>query len=457
MTTHFIGIGGIGMSALASVLLQDNQKVSGSDKASSDITNKLMKMSADICIGHDKTDFTDTKLVVYSTAIHSSNKELLLAKKSQIPVIHRSDLLQRLLEKKPSLLVSGAHGKTTTSALLAWVLRSAHLDPSFVIGGLLKPEMENGHKGHGQYFVAEADESDGSFLNLSYTGAILTNYDFDHVDFWKTEENLKQAYQKFIKKALNPKWLFLCADDPFFKSLNFESTSFGFSEKADYQILNYRQVGLRSVYDVKWKTGLAKDIVLNLPGEHYALNATAVFGLCVELGLDIISILKGLKTFPGVKRRLDYLGSKDSVDIFNDYAHHPKEIKTLITTLKTAYPERRLVSVFQPHRYTRLQAMAEDFAKALAGSDKSIITDVYSAGEQPLDKEEFPKFLNKAKKYNSSSFYFQKNELIENLRAVIREQDVIVFMGAGDISTHAVNFLMEHQGRKLEKEEVASI
>ena len=441
MTIHFIGIGGIGMSALASLLLKNNQKVTGSDKSQSSIIKNLIKMGADITIGHGVKNFDETKLVVYSTAIDKSNVELIKAKESNIKTIHRSQLLNQLLQASKSILVTGAHGKTSTSALLSWTLKSASLDPSYIIGGLLKPDFLNGYKGEGEYFVAEADESDGSFLNSDYSSAIVTNYDFDHVDFWESESNLKKAYTEFINKAPSSNSLIMCGDDQFLNTFSKKATLYGFSDHVDYQIVNYKQSGLQCFFDIKHKGSAIEDISLPLPGKHYALNAAAVFALCLNLGLKKEEIKKGLKSFPGVKRRLDHMGSFKTLDIFEDYAHHPKEVQTLLQAFKEAFSKRRIVAIFQPHRYSRLQAMSDDFAKALSFADLTIVTEVFSAGEVPTDKDCFSKFLLQLDNHCQKSCYFEKKHLLERLSSILMPHDVVLFIGAGDITTLAKDFI----------------
>ncbi len=428
--THFIGIGGIGMSAIARLLLLKKQRVSGSDLKDSKRLSELVGLGATINVGHSLKDFSDVSTVVYSTVIEDNNKELVLAKKQNIPVIHRSDLLKTLMKPYRSLCVTGAHGKTSTSSLLAWTLYIAKADPSYVIGGILKSFNQNSHLGQGDFFVAEADESDGSFLNVEYEGAIITNADFDHVNYWKDPNKLEEAYVNFMSLAPTKKLLFMCGDDPILAKHSKFGTLYGFSD-CEWKISDFKQEKLTSEFTITHHEKVYPKIRLNLPGKHYALNATAVFAMAISLGISENLVREALQSFPGVKRRLDVLYSDEKVTVIDDYAHHPKEILTLYRALKNAFQEQRLVAIFEPHRISRLQLMEKEFIRALSAFDVAITTEVFLVGEKPPCEAFFSAFCKQIDKF------IPKNSLIEEMGDLIRPGDVLVFIGAGEISAYA--------------------
>lgn len=448
MTTHFIGIGGIGMSALARFLLLKKQKVSGSDISLSKNIERLINLGADISLGHKKKDFQGTQLVVYSSAIQQKiNEEFLSAKKAKIPLVHRAEFLDSLLLNSKPLLVTGAHGKTSTSALLSWVFMTAKLDPSFIIGGLLKPNRDNSRAGAGDFFIAEADESDGSFLKSNYYGAIITNFDVDHIDYWKNIENLQNAYHKFIMKSPDKDYLFICAEDPFLRLYSNKAITYGFSEHADLKIMNYKQIGLNASFDILFQHQKYININLAQVGLHYVLNASAVFGLCLKFGISHEIIREAFGTFPGVCRRLDHIGTYDDIAIFDDYAHHPQEIASLIESVKLSHPSKRVVAVFQPHRFSRLHILLDRFVASFDRADVCVTTEVYAAGENHHSSC-FNEFLQKMSHRHLQFFYFKKSSLITRLIPLLRPKDLVLFIGAGDITTLASKLFNEIKGVK---------
>jgi UDP-N-acetylmuramate--alanine ligase len=443
---HFIGIGGIGMSGLAKILMQKGEKVSGSDTSRSAVIDQLMKEGAVIHIGHAAEQVPAFSKVIYSSAVLEHNPEYKLAKEQQMPLLHRSHLLQELMKGKESLLVTGTHGKTTTSSLLAHTLVVSGEEPSFAIGGIVQSLASNAAHGKGHWFVAEADESDGSFLSYSPYGAIITNVDLDHLDFWKTEENLKQGFINFEKKVERKDYLFWCADDPILRSLSFAGIAYGFSSQADLQIVNPRYRGWKSVFNIKWNGKEYKDIEVPLIGNHNVLNAAAVFGLCVQIGLSEEKIRYAFSLFQGVGRRAEKKGEYNSIEIYDDYAHHPTEIETTLQALRHACAGRRLVVLFQPHRYSRTKDCFDLFGPALKTADVLILTDVYAAGEAPIPSIDAAHLQNKInEQLKRETYYFPKDQIMEHLTKMISPGDVIVTMGAGDITQLGPKILQKLQ------------
>ncbi|MBX7067296.1 MAG: UDP-N-acetylmuramate--L-alanine ligase [Parachlamydiales bacterium] len=428
MTYHFIGLGGIGMSALARILLQRGSAVKGSDIKSSRILQELEKEGAKVQIGHSAEAIVGTETIVYSTDIKEDNVEWLSAKEKNLPMMHRSDLLDALMKGKKNLLVTGTHGKTTTTALLAAVLMEAGLDPSFVVGGLVRSLNTNGKAGKGEYFVAEADESDGSFLKTPAHAAILTNLDDDHLDYWGSSRVLDLAFQQFIAQTEN---LFWCCDDPRLCTLKTKGTSYGFSEKADLRITNFRQ----SKNGIIFNLNQTKDIELSLFGKHNALNGAAVFGLACSLNIPESAIRKAFREFLGTARRLEWKGEKHKVVVYDDYGHHPNEIRATIKALRDHVRERRLVVVFQPHRYTRVRDLFEDFTNCFKDADEVMMTDIYSAGEQPIPGITSATLYAKMReKLGTKVHFFPRTHLESGVASFLKPLDVVLTIGAGDIT-----------------------
>lgn len=435
MNTHFIGIGGIGMSALARILLQQRKRVSGSDLAPSPVTDELGKLGAQIFIGHAKENIPDGSQVVYSTDILPTNPEWVHAKTLGLHLIHRSELLKKLMEKHSPLLVAGAHGKTTTSSLLAHVLHSCGTHPSFAVGGIVHSLGSNGGYGKGPYFVAEADESDGSFLKYSGYGGILTNIDNDHLDYWKNEAAILNGFKQFSNQISSKDHLFWCKDDHSLNSLNLEGLSYGFGEKADLHVSSYQQRGWKNYFDINFMGKSYADIELPLIGGYNVLNAASVFGLALTLGLKEEAIRRALSTFVGVGRRVEKKGEIGTITIYDDYAHHPTEIFATLRAIKNAVGTRRLVVVFQPHRYTRTRDCIDQFPQAFDEADILLLTDIYSAREQPIPGITTEFLLSKIQeKYAREVFYSPRDQLVKTVASQLKNDDVLVTMGAGDVT-----------------------
>ncbi|MGM0440114.1 MAG: UDP-N-acetylmuramate--L-alanine ligase [Chlamydiota bacterium] len=432
MTTervHFIGIGGIGMSALARIALARGLQVSGSNDKLTPVIADLQDRGAKVSVPHLEQCFGRGTKVVYSSAIVADNPEMLSA---EAP-IHRSDYLAELLEGYKPLAIAGTHGKTTTSSLLTAVLLEAGRDPSYAIGGILINSGFNGYHGAGDYFVVEADESDGSFIKYFTEGAIITNIATgDHLVNYASQEALDQAYKRFASQVRRQELLITCYDDKRLKDLNLPGVTYGFDYGSDYHISNYRQNGWRSCFDLSYRGRTFKDIIIPLSGRHNVLNATAVFAMSHRLEIDEDKIRVGLMNFQGAKRRCEFKGAWNNVLVLDDYAHHPNEIMQTLKGLKQANPTKELVAIFQPHRYSRMQESFGMLQTAFQAADKVVVTDIWSAGEAPLPGITPSTIM--AEISSPQKHYVPRSDLVEHLRATLKGVEVAVTLGAGDIT-----------------------
>lgn len=433
---HFIGIGGIGMSALAFIALQKGFAVSGSDLSTSPIIEKLKEEGASIYRGHDARIIKEDMTVVFTTDIlKKNNPEFEKAKKLRIPLLHRSELLCRFFQGKKPLLVAGSHGKTTTTSLLSHVLASAGKDPAIAVGGVVASLKTNGKWGEGEYFVAEADESDGTFLKYSGFGAILTNIGGDHLSFWKAQEALHLGFKNFAKQISSKDHLFWCRDNAELMSANIEGVSYGFSKPAELLIENFEQKGWSLVFDLEFRGKRFEKIEVPLIGHHNGSNAASVFGLLIALGIPEDQIRKGFETFEGVGRRAEKKGIIHNIYVCDDYAHHPTEIETTLRGFRKASENRRLIVVFQPHRYTRTKECFEIFPKAFLEPDAVILTDIYSAGETPIEGISIHNLHKAIQAGREKPVYYSSSEsLLSFLEDFVKPGDFVVTMGAGDIT-----------------------
>ncbi len=434
-TYHFIGIGGIGMSALARILLQKGAKVRGSDLAASYVTEDLERAGAEVLFDHQSSAIASPMTIVYSTAVKETNPEFAAAVSGKLPILHRAELLAHLMEGREPLLVAGTHGKTTTSALLAHALVFSQLDPSYAIGGIVLNLGTNGGHGQGRYFVAEADESDGSFIKYPGHGAIITSLEDDHLDYWKTREALSKGFAEFAEKIPGP--LFWCADEPGLVSLKLKGYSYGLSDKADLKISKWRQEGWKVVFDFSFQGKTYLDVEIPLLGRHNVLNASAVFGMGLVLGLKEEQLRGAFSIFHGVKRRLEKKGGKRGVQVFDDYAHHPTKIRAVLKGLKKAIGDKRLVVAFQPHRYTRTRDLFEEFAQAFSDADEVVLTEIYSAGEDPIEGITGQKLYERM----GRGYFAARSQMAAVLSTILRPHDVVITLGAGDITKLSAEIL----------------
>ena len=434
--THFIGIGGIGMSALAKILVQRGERVSGSDVKMNSVIRSLEKEGAQITVGHSEKNIPPgTTTVIYSTAVSSENPEYQHAEKQKCSLMHRSELLARLTERDRSLLVTGTHGKTTTSSLLAHLLVSAGLDPSYAIGGVVTSLKSNGQHGKGNYFVAEADESDGSFLRLSPFGAIVTNVEQDHMEYWKSEERIIQGFREFIALIKSEKHFFWCAEDAHLCALKPNGVSYGFSKDADLHIKNYQQRGWELFFDLSFEGKAYEEIHVPLIGAYNILNAAAVFGMGLRLQIPEEGIRAAFATFLGVGRRVEKKGVFREVSIFDDYAHHPTEIFVTLRAIKSTLSKERLVVAFQPHRFSRTRECLHQYPEAFEHADRVILTEIYSAGETPQDGVSSEALFQTMKeKCQAPVKFVERAELTSFLKKTLQAGDLLITMGAGDIT-----------------------
>ena len=433
---HFIGIGGVGMSALARILLKKGEKITGSDLKETAVIKRLKNEGAEIFIGHSPKNIKkNPNAVIYSTSISKENLEYCYAKEKKISLIHRSELLAQIMKGSAPLLVTGTHGKTTSSSLLAHLLVEAGLDPSYAIGGYLRGENSNGRFGRGIYFAIEADESDGTFLNYPCFGAIITNIGCDHMSYWKNEEALLAAFKKFDSRVSSKPHLLWCYDDVRLTSVGIKGNSYGFDKGADLVIENFQQIKWKMRFDISFEKKHYRNLEIPLIGAHNVQNAAAVFGLCSKLDISEQMLRKGLSSFKGVSRRVEKKGVAAGIDIYDDYAHHPTEIFATLRALKSVENHRRLVVVFQPHRFDRVQYCLDDFAEAFEYADEVIITDIYGAGGKPILGITPSKILQRIKEDGFENICFvPKDELPIFLSQFLKSGDVLVTMGAGDIT-----------------------
>ena len=432
---HFIGVGGIGMSALANIVLQKKHNVSGSDLKENILTKSMKAQGAMIHVCHDKENVPDASTVVYSSAISRENPEWKEAKRKNLRMIHRSELLQELMKNQKSLIVTGTHGKTTTSTLLATVLRKADQHPSFAIGGIDLDINSNSAWGEGAYFVAEGDESDGSFLNLDCHGAIITNLEEDHLDYYGSKDYLLSSFRDFLGQIENTDLFLWCGDDKELRSLDPIGSSYGFSSDCTIQILDYTQNEWNTIFTLKEADKIYSDIELSMAGKHNVLNAAAVFSMSLRLGVEETSIRNTFKTFKGISQRCEKK-RVNSITLIDDYAHHPTEIKALLATVRAAIQEKKLIIIFQPHRYSRTQALLKEFATAFNESDELILTQVYDAGEKPIPGITSELLKSSIEAVSSLPVSVVPRDCLYNhCLEKIRPHDVVLTVGAGDITS----------------------
>jgi UDP-N-acetylmuramate--alanine ligase len=435
---HFVGIGGIGMSGIAEVLLNLGYQVSGSDLRESDTTERLRALGGEIVIGHRAGNVTSPHVVVISSAVKPDNVEVAAAREKQIPVIPRAEMLAELMRLKYGIAIAGAHGKTTTTSMVATVLAAGGIDPTVVIGGKLNSLGSNAKLGQGEFLVAEADESDGSFLKLSPTVAVVTNIDEEHLDFYRDIGEIKDAFLSFINKVPFYGVAILCLDQKHIQALipdvEKRYLTYGMSSQADYQALDVSLLPLGSRFRVRNHTGDLGWFELSVPGAHNVSNSLAAIAVARELEVDPEVIRKALKEFSGVQRRFQVKGEAKGVLVVDDYGHHPTEIRATLAAAKAAL-NRRVVCLFQPHRYTRTKHLLEEFSTAFNQADRLIILDIYPAGEQPIPGITGQVVYEGIKRHGhkDAAYVAGREEAIERLASSLRPGDLLLTLGAGDV------------------------
>ncbi len=436
---HFVGIGGIGMSGIAELLLNLGYRVSGSDLKTSDITARLERLGGTIYEGHAEDQIGQPDVVVISSAVHDDNPEVKAAKQASIPVIPRAEMLAELMRLKYSVAVAGAHGKTTTTSIVAAVLDEGGLDPTVVIGGKLKSIGVNARLGEGDFIVAEADESDGSFLKMSPAIAVVTNIDREHLDYYKDLADIKSAFLSFIDRIPFYGLAVLCLDNEPIQDLIPEIqkryTTYGMSSQADIQAKNVRFEGLKSRFSLYQLGRQLGEIELNLPGIHNVYNAMASVAVGLELDIPFETIKTALENLQGVQRRLEIKGEVGGITVIDDYGHHPTEIKTTLQAAKEAWPDRRKVIVFQPHRYTRTAALFDEFTRSFYQSDILMVLPIYSAGEEKIETVDSESMCEGIRSHGHKEVICKSSitAAVQGLLEILVPGDIVLTLGAGDV------------------------
>lgn len=452
---HFVGIGGAGMGGIAEVLANEGYEISGSDLAPNAVTQQLSALGATIYFNHRPENVENASVVVVSTAISAENPEIIAANELRIPVIRRAEMLAELMRYRHGIAVAGTHGKTTTTAMISSIYAQAGLDPTFVNGGLVKAAGTHARLGTSRYLIAEADESDASFLHLQPMVAVVTNIEADHMDTYQGNfENLKDTFINFLHNLPFYGRAVLCIDDPVVRSIlpkvGRYITTYGFSEDADVRITQYEQKGNQGFFTIARENLPELTVVLNAPGRHNALNATAAVAVATEEGIDDQDILTALVEFQGTGRRFDFLGnfplrhvngSEGEVMLVDDYGHHPTEVDATVKAAREGWPDKRIVMLFQPHRYSRTRDLYDDFANVLGQVDVLLMLEVYAAGEKPIAGADSRALCRTIRSRGQIDpiLVSEPDQVADILSRVIQNNDLILVQGAGNIGKIARN------------------
>ncbi len=446
---HFIGIGGIGMSGIAEILHKSGYKVQGSDISKSKITERLEKMGIKVYIGHNKLNIKNSSIIVYSSAVKQDNQEIINAKANFIPIIHRSEMLGELMRLRQSIAIAGTHGKTTTTSLIAKLLEQNQMDPTIINGGIISSIDSNAKLGSGKWMVVEADESDGSFSRLNPTIAIVTNIDLEHMEFHKSESNLENAFINFISSIPFYGFACVCIDHPRIQKIlsklsNKKIITYGFSPNSDVRANNIRFIDGKMTFDVSIRKDDNKNSILEcfefpMIGNHNVQNALAAISLSMELKIPLDIIKESLKSFSGVQRRFQLIDTMRNTKIIDDYGHHPEEIKAALSATKLLKENGKVLAIFQPHRYSRLKNHFDEFCSSFNDADKVILLQVYSAGEKKLLNFENFNLEIGIRNYGHRDVLSVQNDddIYEIISNEIKNFDIIIFLGAGNITNYA--------------------
>ncbi len=449
---HFVGIGGVGMAGIAEVLLSQGYRVSGSDLADGALTKRLRAIGAEIFLGHQASHVAQADVVVRSSAVDLENPELVAARQAHIPIVARAEMLGELMRFHYGIAIAGTHGKTTTTSLVTSILAEEGVDPTFVIGGKLNSAGSNARLGTGRYLVAEADESDASFLYLQPMISVVTNIDADHMATYHNDfAQLRAAFIEFLHRLPFYGLAVLCIDDPVVREIlpdvSRPFVTYGFTEDANFKALSITQQGTKTQFVVKRPNGMSPlTITLNLPGKHNVLNALAAIAIATELKISDRAIQTALEKFAGIGRRFQILGefavkAGGKVTLIDDYGHHPREIAATFQAARDSWPDRRIVMVYQPHRYTRTRDLFTEFCDVLSAPDQLVLLDVYSAGEPFIpgaDGASLVKAIEQRGKVKPI-FVEKHDHLAADLQSILREGDVLLMQGAGNIGALATN------------------
>jgi UDP-N-acetylmuramate--alanine ligase len=440
---HFVGIGGVGMSGIAEVLANLGYEVTGSDLKESETTRRLRDRGIKIHVGHREENIDSAHVVVVSSAVRPDNPEVVAAQRLSVPVIPRAEMLAELARLKYGVLVAGAHGKTTTTSLISTVLGRGGLDPTIIIGGKLKGIGSNAKLGRGEFLVAEADESDGSFLKLSPTIAVVTNIDREHMDFFKSMDRLKEAFLSFINKVPFYGVSFICNENEHVRELvpniHRRFMTYGFSGSPDICAADVERRFMGTSFGVVYKNTSLGRFSLPIPGMHNVLNALACIGVALELKMEVGEIKAGLDSFSGIQRRFEFKGEAKGIKVYDDYGHHPTEIRATIAAAKENMKylggKARLFVVFQPHRYTRTADLMDEFSTSFDGADTLVVLDIYPAGEKPIEGITSQSLLERIKKSGHADAVHAtgRDEALRYVLSRMRSGDLLLTLGAGDV------------------------
>ena len=443
---HFVGIGGIGMSGLAQIMKNMGFRIQGSDQNKNKNIISCSKLGIKIFTGHSSNNIKNATILVKSTAIKSNNHEIKYAKKNKIPIYSRAEVLADVVSLKKNIIITGSHGKTTTTSLVAKILSDQKLDPTIINGGVINSLKSNAKLGKGDWAILEADESDGSFLKLPINYSIVTNIDYEHLDFYKNYNNLEKSFVEFINKTPPTGKAIICIDSKNIKRIlnkirNKNILTYGENKEANYQVTKIKYKIDSTIFDLSFKdrqknVKKIKNISVKLLGKHNALNAAAAFIVCLNLGANQKIIKKSLKNFSGVERRMTKVFSKNENDFYDDYAHHPTEISSILEGVRNVSGRRKIISVFEPHRYSRVLSLKNEFSKCFLKSDLVIMSPLYAAGEKKNSKFNLIKFANLIAKNSTTQVIIVKNEieLIKYFKKNLINDEIIIGMGAGAIS-----------------------
>ena len=436
---HMVGIGGAGMSGIAEVLLNQGYEVSGSDMSDSAVVRHLRELGAHVAVGHAAENVGDVQVLVKSTAINDENPELVEARRRNIAIIPRAKMLAELMRLRQGIAIAGTHGKTTTTSLTASIFDTAGLDPTVIIGGRLNAYGTNAHLGHGEYLIAEADESDGSFLCLLPIINVVTNVDEDHLDHYKTRAGIDEAFVEFMNNVPFYVLNIVCGDDPGVRALlarvKRPVLTYGFAEDNVLRAVPL-ECGVRNNFEV-WRSGVKLgEVSLPQPGRHNMLNALAAIGAAMEVDISFEKCAEGLNGFGGVGRRFEFKGEKGGVTVVDDYGHHPAEIAATLATARQVFPGRRIIAAFQPHRFSRTQAHFGEFCKVFDNVDQLLLTEIYAASEKPIPGVSGQSLAQGIRQVSTTPVeYFQTlNDLAAGLPTILKEGDVLLTLGAGSIT-----------------------
>jgi UDP-N-acetylmuramate--alanine ligase len=445
---HMVGIGGIGMSGMAEILLLRGFKVSGSDGALSETTERLEKLGAKIYQGHKPENIEGADVVVYTSAVKAEeNVETAAALEKKIPVIKRSEMLSELMRMKYGIAIAGTHGKTTTTTMTGLVVQSGEFDPTIIVGGRVHSfDKTNAVVGTGDIFIVEADEYDRTFLRLSPSITVITNIDIEHLDIYRDEDDIKDAFVKFANKIPFYGAAIVCLDDPNVRSviprIKKRILTYGLTPQATLRATKIDSSAMKSEFTVVFDDTVLGQVILNAPGEHNVKNALAAIGVGLELGMPFEKIKAGIARFSGVFRRFQVKHDSEDLMVVDDYAHHPTEVKATLQAARKGWPDRRIVAVFQPHLYSRTEQLHEEFGMSFFDADVLVVTDVYPSREKPIEGIDGNLIARDASSFGHKTVQYvaNKNELPEKLSQLVQPGDIVITMGAGDIYKYGEAF-----------------